>query len=87
MSPSPAKPLPGPGISMVGYKFDVTSSNGTKANDVTSNIIVRYVADRRGNTISSANDDAIGVLGSTSDQNHNTHDVIHGSRHRIMGDG
>jgi PEP-CTERM motif len=67
---------PGPGISMVGFKFDVTSSNGTKANDITSNIIVRYVADRRGNTISSANDDAIGVLGSTSDPNHNTHDVI-----------
>jgi hypothetical protein len=67
---------PGPGINMVGYKFDVTSSNGTKADDVTSNIIVRYIADRRGNTISSENDDAIGVLGSTSDMNHNTHDVI-----------
>jgi hypothetical protein len=67
---------PGPGITMVGFKFDVTSSSGTKANDITSNIIVRYVADRRGNTISPANDDAIGVLGSTSDPNHNTHDVI-----------
>jgi hypothetical protein len=67
---------PGPGITMVGYKFDVTSSNGTKANDITSNIVVRYIADRRGNTISSANDDSIGVLGSTSDPNHNTHDVI-----------
>ncbi|HSV15288.1 MAG TPA: hypothetical protein VLI90_13595 [Tepidisphaeraceae bacterium] len=67
---------PGPGINMVGFKFDVTSSSGTKANDPTSNIIVRYIASRRGNTISSANDDAIGVLGSTSDPNHNTHDVI-----------
>jgi hypothetical protein len=67
---------PGPGINLVGYKFDVTSSNGTKATDPTTNIIVRYIADRRGNTISSANDDAMGVLGSTSDQNHNTHDVI-----------
>ncbi len=61
---------------MVGYKFDVTSSNGTKATDPTTNIIVRYIADRRGNTISSADDDAMGVLGSTSDANHNTHDVI-----------
>jgi hypothetical protein len=67
---------PGPGITMVGFKFDVTSSNGAKPTDATTNIIVRYVADRRGNTISSANDDAMGVLGSTSDQNHNTHDVI-----------
>jgi hypothetical protein len=67
---------PGPGINMVGYKFEVTSSNGTKATDPTTNIIVRYLADRRGNTISSANDDAMGVLGSTSDPNHNTHDVI-----------
>ncbi len=67
---------PGPGINMVGFKFDVTSSNGTKPTDPTSNIIVRYLADRRGNTISSANDDAIGVLGSSSDMNHNTHDVI-----------
>jgi len=67
---------PGPGINLVGYKFDVTSSNGTKATDPTTNIVVRYIADRRGNTISSANDDAIGVLGSTSDTNHNTHDVI-----------
>ena len=67
---------PGPGITMVGYKFDVTSSSGTKPDDVTSNIVVRYLADRRGNTISSANDDAMGVLGSTSDMNHNTHDVI-----------
>jgi hypothetical protein len=67
---------PGPGINMVGYKFDVTSSNGTKATDATSNIIIRYLADRRGNTISSTNDDAMGVLGSTSDMNHNTHDVI-----------
>lgn len=67
---------PGPGITMVGYKFDVTSSSGTKQNDITSNIVIRYLADRRGNTISSADDDAMGVLGSTSDQNHNTHDII-----------
>ena len=67
---------PGPGITMVGFKFDVTSSSGTKPNDITSNIIVRYIADRRGNTVSPANDDAMGVLGSTSDPNHNTHDVI-----------
>ncbi len=67
---------PGPGINMVGFKFDVTSSSGTKANDVTSNIVIRYLADRRGNTISSADDDAMGVLGSTSDPDHNTHDVI-----------
>ena len=67
---------PGPGINMVGFKFDVTSSTGTKPTDATSNIVVRYLADRRGNTISAANDDAMGVLGSTSDTNHNTHDVI-----------
>jgi hypothetical protein len=63
---------PGPGISMTGYKFQITSSGGT----ITSNVVVRYLADRRGNTINSANDDAIGVLGSTSDPNHNTHDII-----------
>ena len=67
---------PGPGISMTGYKFQITSSSGTGATAVTSNIIVRYIADRRGNTISSSADDAIGVLGSSSDTNHNTHDVI-----------
>jgi hypothetical protein len=66
---------PGPGINLVGYKFDVTSS-ATGNNAATSNIVVRYIADRRGNTISPADDDAMGVLGSTSDQNHNTHDVI-----------
>src|SRR4051794_37607203 len=38
---------PGPGISMTGYKFQVTSSSGT----ITSNVVVRYLADRRGNTI------------------------------------
>ena len=67
---------PGPGISMTGYKFQITSSNGTKPTDITSNIIVRYIADRRGNTISTQSDDAFGVLGSGNDQNHNTHDII-----------
>ncbi|MGN6371308.1 MAG: hypothetical protein ACTHN5_23890 [Phycisphaerae bacterium] len=65
---------PGPGITLMNYKVQVTSSSGTKPTDITSNVVMRYLSVYHGNATGS--DDSVGVLGSTSSTVANTHDII-----------
>ena len=65
---------PGPGITFMNYKVQITSSSGTKPADITSNIVMRYISSYLGNATGS--DDAVGVLGSTSSTVSNTHDIM-----------
>lgn len=54
---------PGPGITLVNYSFQVTSSSG----DTVSDVIVRHIRSRKGDATTS--EDAAGILGSGTTRN------------------